>query len=688
MNNNNTANFNNLNQIKYEHFGTSFPKIQIIPTIDVSNGRAVLVHKGNVCTDNGDPFERAKELSINSDFQIVDIDAAKGTGNNGEIIKKIANQYACYVAGGIRNKDKANYFLSQNAKRVVIGTSVLNSTLIEELPPNRTIVALDIDDDYNLMLRGRTELTNQNIFDIILNKKQYLSTITVTFHSTEGTGKGIDMSRVKKIKSFIDEHKIETRMIVAGGIKSIQEIKDLLEMGVSPQFGYALWNKLFTLGDIYSNIMDYSKLSTFQNTDNTPILVPCIIIRSDCTPLSLGYTDKDGIKETIDSKELVLYSRSKNKKWKKGTESGNVQHILRISFNCDRTSLLYVVSGGNFCATDKVSCFNYRNPSYGGMEFLEERIKSSVLNANNESVQKGILENKKWLICKILEEVNDLNGVSHSMTSLANDSTVLSAICDLVYYLTLYCVASDIPVRDIYKELERRHFIVSKPKYEINSPPSELKLGLCVTKEQEAKTFEYFKRNGLFIEQDLTNGKRSMKYNAHFIKDSNIKICSFIIKPKDVFRFLDYNYMDAVICFQDIMNNHLNIAKQIPLPNVKVKSEFDFLYSKILVITNEHYTLNENEEVVIYTEYIDLTRKWVEKKGLQKAKVVLISGETLGFLVNGLCDLCVCSVNNVSELKKNGLVSIDEVYISELGLFCKKKYEDVFNNNLYSNDNI
>ena len=110
-----------LNKIKYEQFGTSYPKLQVIPTIDISKGRAVLVNKGNVVTDNGDPLERAKDLSINSDFQIVDIDAAKGTGNNSEIIKQIANKYSCYVAGGIRTLDKANYFLSENAKRIVIG---------------------------------------------------------------------------------------------------------------------------------------------------------------------------------------------------------------------------------------------------------------------------------------------------------------------------------------------------------------------------------------------------------------------------------------------------------------------------------------------------------------------------------------------------------------------------------------
>ena len=677
-----------LNKIKYEQFGTSYPKLQVIPTIDISKGRAVLVNKGNVVTDNGDPLERAKDLSINSDFQIVDIDAAKGTGNNSEIIKQIANKYSCYVAGGIRTLDKANYFLSENAKRIVIGTSVLDSDLLEQIPLNRLIIALDIDDDYNLLFKGRTEPTKKNLFDILEAKKKFLSVITITFHTTEGTGQGIDMSKVKKIKQYLLDNKIEARLIIAGGIKSIEEVKDLLDMDVCPQFGYALWTKLFTLGDIYASIMNYDKLEKFQCKD-LPVLVPCIIIRKDGMPLSLTYTDKDGIKETIDGKELVIYSRSKNKRWKKGTESGNVQHLIQVSFNCDRTSLLYVVEGKNFCSKDKVSCFNYRNSSRGGMQFLEEIIKASFAdetkNGNIEKLQKKIIENKKWLICRILEEVNDLSVGN----TVHNDETIISTISALIYYLTLYCVSSNIPVQDIFTELARRHFTVSKPKYKITPMPEGLKLGICFNKDQEKKGYDYLLRNGLFIEQDLTNGKRSMKYNAYFLKDKDYKIIPFIIKPKDVYRFLDYGYMDAVICFEDVLDNHPFNKNKITFPNEKAKIEYPFAKSNIVVLSSQSFNLEDaitkKTKLMIYSEYMTLTKEWVNKKQIN-AQIIPLSGETMGFLVNGLCDLCVC-ISHKEEAEKNSLKIIDEIYSSELGIFCKDNYKDKLNEMMFVNDN-
>lgn len=655
-----------LNTIKFEQFGTSCPKLQIIPTIDISKGKAVLVNKGNVVTDNGDPFERAKDLSINPIFQIADIDAAKGTGNNREIIKQITTKYACYVGGGIRTQEIAEEILSQNAKRVVIGTQVIGSSLIENIPSNRMIVAFDIDDAYNLLLKGRTKQTSTSLFEVLKKRSNHMTMITITFHSIEGTGEGLDMTKVHKIKSFLNENNMKISLAIAGGIKSVEEIKTLLDMEVCPQFGYALWNKLFTLGDLYSSILDYGKLEKFQ-TKAMPTLVPCLVVKSDGLPLALSYSSKETIKETIDTRECVFYSRSKRMRWKKGTESGNVQYLLHVSFNCDRTSLLYVVKGNNFCSKDQVSCFNYRNPSRGGMKYLEEIItKSLEEEKNKEEFANKLMENKKWLICKLLEEVNDL-------AFIKNQEGLISCISDLIYYLTLYCVSSNISIEDIYNELARRHFIISKPKYIINPIPPEMKIGICLNKDQENDGFKFLKRNGLAIELDLAYGKRSLKYNAKFTKDPSVKLMVYLIKPKDIYRFFDYNYMDAVVCFEDLMKNVPFSYEKVALPNEEVKKDYPFAIATIYAIGSESFDLDEcrksNRHVSIYTDYYTMAQNWIEKNGLN-AKVVSVSGESENFLINGLCDLCICTMNK-EEIGEYGLKIIDEIYQSELGLFSK-----------------
>ena len=65
-----------------------------------------------------------------------------------------------------------------------------------------------------------------------------------------------------------------------------------------------------------------------------------------------------------------------------------------------------------------------------------------------------------------------------------------------------------------------------------------------------------------------------MKYKAYFMKDPEFKIIPFIIKPKDVYRFFDYGYMDAVICFEDVLDNYSLVKNKVILPNEKAKEDF------------------------------------------------------------------------------------------------------------------
>ena len=320
------------------------------------------------------------------------------------------------------------------------------------------------------------------------------------------------------------------------------------------------------------------------------------------------------------------------------------------------------------------------------MEFLEEIIKSTFAENKEdaENFKKKILENKKWLICRILEEVNELSGSNNDK----HEEILISTISDLIYYLTLYCVSSNIPVIDIYNELARRHFTLSKPKYEITPLPEGLKLGICLNKDQEKIGYDYLKRNGLMIEQDITKGKRSMKYKAYFMKDPEFKIIPFIIKPKDVYRFFDYGYMDAVICFEDVLDNYSLVKNKVILPNEKAKEDFPFIYSRIIVISDKSFNLEEvkqsRKQITIYTEYLTLAKKWIEQEKLN-AELIFVSGEAEGFLVNGLCDLCV-SIADKEGIEKNNLKEIAEIKKSELCIFSKNKFYQKFNEMIFINE--
>ena len=663
-----------------------FSKIKIIPTIDISKGKAVLVNKGNVVIDNGDPFERANELSINNDFQIADIDAAKGLGSNKEIIKKISNKYSCYVGGGIRTKEIAYEYLNQNIKRVVISSSIFNNKeLLKEIPKNRMIIALDIDDNFEILIKGRTEKLNKNLFDVIKENLEFISMLTITFHNTEGTGEGIDLKKVHKIKIFLDdltkEKNIENiRLVVAGGIKNINEIKDLISMNVSPQFGYALWKGLFTLGDIYSNIIDYKKLSLIQNKEltnnNLTILIPTLIMRNDGLLLNLIYSNNESIKKSVDERILYYHSIDNLMKNQKEECSKGLQKIIKIGFNYERTFLLFIIEDSN----DEESIINFTENKADGLLFLEKLLKKD-LNKN--------IDNEKYLISNLFENLNDLQYINNNNN---NDNKInfeknIEILANIFYNIVSYSVNKNISINEIYNELKRRHYQLNKPNYEINSIPEGIKIGFYFQNEIiENKIFNYLKLNGLFIEKEFPNEKRSLKYKGYFLKNKEIKLIIFKIKQKDIIKFYEYKYLDCIICYDDAIIDNINLFEKVDFPYKKNVNELQ--KNNIYVICNKDFDLNnyinKKDKIIIFSEYLNLAKNWSEKNKLN-SDITFISGESEQFLINEMCDIVIC-LNNEENIIKNELKYIDILYESNLGIFTNKNFINIFKNNLFCNE--
>src|SRR5437016_2125375 len=123
---------------------------RFIPTIDLFNGQAVLVKNGIVDRQLGDPLKMAEIVSINPDFQVVDLNRAMNLGqDNRTIIKEICHRYTCYVAGGIRTLEDATEMLNASSKRIVISTAA-SVDFLSKLPKKRIIVAFDINEQYEI----------------------------------------------------------------------------------------------------------------------------------------------------------------------------------------------------------------------------------------------------------------------------------------------------------------------------------------------------------------------------------------------------------------------------------------------------------------------------------------------------------------------------------------------------------
>ena len=183
-------------------------------------------------------------------------------------------------------------------------------------------------------------------------------------------------------------------------------------------------------------------------------LVPVIIQNTQTMQvLMLGYMNKEAFDQTIETKKVTFYSRSKQRIWMKGESSGNTLSVIDIKMDCDQDSLLIFVNPkGPTCHTGSTSCFK-EETSKGFIYELEKTINDRI-NSNdsksytNELYQKGI--NK--IAQKVGEEAVEL--VIEAKDS--NDELFKNEAADLLYHLLILLKAKDQSFSSIERVLKSR----------------------------------------------------------------------------------------------------------------------------------------------------------------------------------------------------------------------------------------
>ena len=211
--------------------------MNIIPAIDILNGKCVRLLKGNyadVTIYNENPIEQVK-IFKNAGFKnihIVDLNAAKTGGDeNLEIIQNISciENIEIQVGGGIRTIEKATQLLSNNIRRIIVGTAAItNDTFRNQLKNyidvNKIIFGLDFNlsnDTPLLSIHGWTKSTDINLYDYINNNK-WIKNILATDISVDGTLKGPNLNIYKNLLANKN-----INLIASGGIGSLEDINNL-----------------------------------------------------------------------------------------------------------------------------------------------------------------------------------------------------------------------------------------------------------------------------------------------------------------------------------------------------------------------------------------------------------------------------------------------------------------------------
>ena len=199
-------------------------------------------------------------------------------------------------------------------------------------------------------------------------------------------------------------------------------------------------------------------------------LIPAVVVDSVTKKvLTVAYMNKESLDITMEKGLTCFYSRSRQELWLKGETSGNYQHVVSITADCDGDALVVVVDkDGPACHKGEDSCFH--NPIWESDERQEFSLEAlmEMLVGRKETPKEGSYTT--YLFEKGLDKI--LKKVGEECTEVIigaksdDKAETVYEIADLTYHVMVLMIQMGISLEDIHKELASRHVIDKKVKQE------------------------------------------------------------------------------------------------------------------------------------------------------------------------------------------------------------------------------
>jgi phosphoribosylformimino-5-aminoimidazole carboxamide ribotide isomerase len=217
----------------------------LIPSIDLMDGKIVQLVQGERKALEFNDFDYwIERFSTYPLVQLIDLDAAMGKGDNRKLIAMICKRLHCQVGGGIRTIERAHEMLALGAKRVIFGSALLKDGAINTALAAEAATLLGVEQitfaidsrEGTVAIKGWKEATQVTPAEMIRMLNPYCSAFLYTHIDTEGTMSGFPLEIAQELAKLT-----KNRLIVAGGIRSRQEIKQLDAMGIDAVVGMAIY---------------------------------------------------------------------------------------------------------------------------------------------------------------------------------------------------------------------------------------------------------------------------------------------------------------------------------------------------------------------------------------------------------------------------------------------------------------
>lgn len=185
-------------------------------------------------------------------------------------------------------------------------------------------------------------------------------------------------------------------------------------------------------------------------------LVPAIVQDAQTkTVLMLGYMNADAIAKTQDIKQVTFFSRSKNRLWTKGEESGNFLNLVDMTVDCDKDALLIQATPiGPTCHKGSDTCWDKENTlNYGFLSVLETIIADRKNNPTEKSYVASLLAKG---INKVAQKVGEEAVETVIEAKDSNSDLFLNESADLLFHLLILLQAKGFSLHDVVDVLENR----------------------------------------------------------------------------------------------------------------------------------------------------------------------------------------------------------------------------------------
>ncbi len=217
----------------------------LIPSIDLQNGHVVqLVQGERLAIEAPDPEPWSARVARFPRVQLIDLDAARGRGDNGVMVAEICRRLPCRVGGGVRSVERARQLLDAGAHAVIASSALFRdgavdlafaTTLADAVGPERVIAAVDSRGGQVVIHGWKTALPITAV-EAVRALEPCCGEFLYTHVDTEGLMQGTDMEAILAVR-----HSTRRRVTAAGGITTWDEIDALDAAGVDAVVGMAIY---------------------------------------------------------------------------------------------------------------------------------------------------------------------------------------------------------------------------------------------------------------------------------------------------------------------------------------------------------------------------------------------------------------------------------------------------------------